>query len=59
MSIFEGEPLLFSYHKEDTMAKNELLYPKNVGEKVAMDFTMAFWSYQLNSTADLADLAQF
>jgi hypothetical protein len=44
----------------NTLAKTEIIYPKNVRAKVAMDFTsnekFPFWSYQLNSTAYLAAL---
>ena len=50
-----------------TLAKTEIIYPKNVRAKVAMDFTSdkyptprtiekmkILWSYHLNSTANQA-----
>ena len=64
----------FQYRILCTMAKTEIIYPKNVGASVAMNFTqdeysapmaiekskswVPFWSYQLNSTANPAHLPQ-
>ena len=58
---------------EGTLAKTEIICPKNVGALIAMKFKKInnrhpkqlkkskswepFWSYQLNSTANLANLA--
>ena len=64
-----------THTKLDSMAKTEIIYPKNVGVSAArishkMNYRHPwqlkkskswepFWSYQLNSTSDLANLAQF
>ena len=64
-----------SLEKHATLDKTEIIYPKNVGHKwqwishrmnnrhpwqlKKIKSWDPFWSYQLNSTADLANLAQF
>ena len=48
---------------ERTLAKTEIIYPKNVGAQVAMNLIYNWMviensKYQLNNPADLANLVQ-